>query len=76
MSLPDVNELKEWIGKTGLLRVDETLLVPVKINDARIRFGHVDYRVVPLDTNGEGWTWIESGRFIPDDEPDKPGDTE
>ena len=66
MSLPNVNELKERIGRTGFMKVGETLLIPVKINDARIRFGHVDYRVVPLAGDGKGWIWIDSGRFIQD----------
>lgn len=72
MSLPNVNELKERIGESGWMKMDDTLYVSVKITDARIRFGHVDYLVVPVA--GKGRIWIESGRFIPDDQQDSPGD--
>lgn len=76
MSMPDVNELKELIGRRGFMKVGESLLMAVKIVDARIRFGRVDYRVVPLADGGEGWAWITSIRFIQDDKPDNHGDSE
>lgn len=66
MSLPDVNELKEQIGQTGSMMVGGTLFMAVKVVDARTRFGRVDYRVVPLEDGGKGWTWIASTRFIRD----------
>lgn len=62
MAIPSVDDLKKYIDQQGLLDVESELFqVPVRIQDARVRFGHVDYFVIPI--GGEGGTWIESGRF-------------
>jgi hypothetical protein len=38
----------------------EGLDVGVKIADVRVRFGHIDYLVKPL--NGKGEVWVERHR--------------
>lgn len=46
-------------GKIGIVAMDE-LMFGVVIKDARIRFGHLDYLVEPL--NGIGQKWVEHHR--------------
>jgi hypothetical protein len=49
-------ELKENIGRQGLLSVTGTALkFAVAILDARSRYGHLDYKVTPIAGNGETW---------------------
>ena len=47
---------KSLIGKTGLMTLDD-LTVGVNITDARVRFGHIDLLVEPI--NGSGEKWVE-----------------
>jgi hypothetical protein len=51
--------LSEYRGRTGKISLDG-LHVGVKIADARVRFGHLDLLVTPV--NGDGEKWIESRR--------------
>lgn len=46
-------------GEIGVLSM-EGLDVGVKIADVRVRFGHIDYLVKPL--NGKGEVWVERHR--------------
>jgi hypothetical protein len=46
-------------GEVGVLSM-EGLDVGVKIADVRVRFGHIDYLVKPL--NGKGEVWVERHR--------------
>ncbi len=46
-------------GEVGVLSM-EGLDVGVKISDVRVRFGHIDYLVKPL--NGKGEVWVERHR--------------
>jgi hypothetical protein len=50
---------KSLIGKTGLMTLDD-LTVGVNITDARVRFGHIDLLVEPI--NGSGEKWVEKHR--------------
>ncbi len=57
--MTSAQELKENIGKQGLLSVTGTALkIGVTVLDARSRYGHLDYKVTPIA--GEGETWHES----------------
>jgi hypothetical protein len=56
-------DLSEYNGRTGTIKMD-ALTVGVKINEARVRFGHIDLRVTPI--NGWGEKWIESRRVSVD----------
>ena len=46
-------------GEVGVLSM-EGLDVGIKIADVRVRFGHIDYLVKPL--NGKGEVWVELHR--------------
>lgn len=46
-------------GKIGTVALDE-LEFGVVIKDARVRFGHLDYLISPL--NGGGLKWVEHHR--------------
>ena len=46
-------------GKIGVVALDE-LKFGVVIKDARVRFGHLDYLISPL--NGDGVKWVEHHR--------------
>ena len=48
------------VGARGLLRVEGDLLVPVRVLDARSRWGKRDLLVMPVD--GEGSKWVEEDR--------------
>lgn len=49
-------ELAKNIGKRGQLRVSGTALTfAVTVTDARNRYGNLDYKVKPVDGNGEAW---------------------
>ena len=49
-------ELALNIGKRGQLRVSGTALTfAVTVTDARNRYGNLDYKVKPVDGNGEAW---------------------
>ena len=50
---------KSLIGKSGLMTLDD-LTVGVNIADARVRFGHIDLLVEPI--NGSGEKWVEKHR--------------
>jgi hypothetical protein len=50
---------KSLIGKSGLMTLDD-LTVGVNITDARVRFGHIDLLVEPI--NGSGEKWVEKHR--------------
>ena len=54
--MTSAQELKENIGKQGLLSVTGTALkIGVTILDARSRYGHLDYKVTPIAGEGETW---------------------
>jgi len=54
--MTSAQELKENIGKQGLLSVTGTALkIGVTILDARSRYGHLDYKVTPIAGAGETW---------------------
>jgi len=54
--MTSAQELKENIGKQGLLTITGTALkFVVTILDARSRYGHLDYKVRPLAGDGETW---------------------
>jgi len=55
-------ELTRVLGKEGTLRGnrDNPLTVGVRVKDARIRFGRMDFLVSPLSGSGE--VWVESDR--------------
>jgi hypothetical protein len=57
----DISEMKpEGLkGEIGILNL-ESLEVGVKISDVRVRFGHLDLLVKPL--NGMGEQWVERHR--------------
>lgn len=50
---------KSLIGATGTYEVDE-LTIGVTIKDARVRFGHIDLLVEPIE--GSGKQWVEKHR--------------
>lgn len=50
---------KSLIGATGTYEVDE-LTVGITIKDARVRFGHIDLLVEPIE--GSGTQWVEKHR--------------
>lgn len=50
---------KSLIGATGTYEVDE-LTVGITIKDARVRFGHIDLLVEPIE--GSGMQWVEKHR--------------
>jgi hypothetical protein len=53
---PDLNDYRD---RSGVISVD-SLMVEVKVKDARIRFGHLDLLVTPIAGSGE--RWIEQHR--------------
>ena len=54
--MTSAQELKENIGKQGLLSVTGTALkFSITILDARSRYGHLDYKVTPIAGDGETW---------------------
>lgn len=54
--MTSAQELKENIGKQGLLSVTGTALkIGVTVLDARSRYGHLDYKVTPIAGEGETW---------------------
>ncbi len=54
--MTSAQELKENIGRQGLLSVTGTTLkFVVTILDARSRYGHLDYKVTPIAGEGETW---------------------
>jgi hypothetical protein len=53
-------QLDSFSGKIGLMDVDG-LNFEVRIAGARVRFGHLDFLVTPV--NGAGEKWIESHRI-------------
>lgn len=57
----DISEMKpeNLKGEIGILSL-ESLEVGVKISDYRVRFGHLDLLVKPL--NGMGEQWVERHR--------------
>lgn len=56
-------DLTEYQNRTGTISLDG-LVVGIKIQDARVRFGHLDLLVTPI--NGGGNKWIESRRISVD----------
>jgi len=50
---------RNLIGKTAFMTLDD-LTVSVRINDVRVRFGHIDLLVEPV--NGSGTKWVEQHR--------------
>jgi hypothetical protein len=58
-----VQTLLKLVGKEGtILTGVGSITVPIKILDARFRFGRVDLLVVPLSGNGEAWVdWNRIG---------------
>lgn len=62
-------ELDSFEGKVGVMEVDE-LRFDVRITAARIRFGHLDFRITPVD--GSGAKWVESHRISLDAEEPAP----
>lgn len=63
--MTSAEELKENIGKTGMLTVSGTeLRFAVLILDARSRYGHLDYKVTPLAGAGETWHASTSLRIL------------
>ena len=57
------DDLQALAGRTGTFEL-EGLNFGVDILAARIRFGHLDFRVAPRD--GSGAKWIESHRVVLD----------
>lgn len=60
--------LAAWIGRTGTMAERREggragLRFAVKVQDARLEWGHVRLLVVPVA--GEGEAWIDSDRFRP-----------
>lgn len=51
---------KGFIGSKATMTIDE-LTVGVTIKDARVRFGHIDVLVEPI--NGSGKQWVEKHRI-------------
>jgi hypothetical protein len=59
--MTSAEELRENIGKTGMLTVSGTALkFSVLILDARSRYGHLDYKVRPIAGDGEQWHQSDS----------------
>lgn len=56
-------DLTEYSGRTGTITLD-ALTVGVQIKEARVRFGHIDLLVTPINGNGE--RWVESRRIAID----------
>jgi hypothetical protein len=58
-------ELSENIGKTGSWTVNAGagVVVEVKVEDARVMFGRVDFLITPVA--GSGTQWIDS-QFVKD----------
>lgn len=57
---PTVEELRKRLGRHGMIEFGG-LRIAVRIDDARVRFGRVDYFVRPI--HGEGAVWVEEHRF-------------
>lgn len=51
---------KSLIGSLGLVTCDD-LEVEVRVENARVRFGHIDLLVTPISGTGE--QWIEKHRI-------------
>lgn len=58
LDIAEINP-RSLIGTEGLMQC-ESLTVKVNITDVRIRFGHIDLLVEPL--NGSGAQWVEKHR--------------
>lgn len=56
-------DLTAYNGRTGTIKMD-ALTVGVRVKEARVRFGHIDLLVTPV--NGWGEKWIESRRVSVD----------
>lgn len=53
-------DLNEYRGRQGSIAIDGGLSVTIRVEDARVRFGHLDLLVTPI--MGSGKKWIESRR--------------
>ncbi len=58
--MKSVKDLAAVIGLQGQLRTVEGLRVDVGVDDARMAYRRIDYRITPLA--GEGAAWVTSRR--------------
>lgn len=58
--------LPAYKGKKGQVK-ENNLLINVKILDSRVRFGHLDLKVTPLDGSGE--VWVERKNILIEKDP-------
>lgn len=67
ISLPrfmSISEACEHIGNNALLNLVinlSSLSIPVRILDARTRWGRIDFQISP--ENGSGAVWVESNKI-------------
>lgn len=64
-SVATSRELQTYVGQTGRFTVNG-LTIQIKVQDARVRFGHVDLLLTPVAGNGS--RWVESTRVALDPE--------
>jgi len=58
--------LPAYKNKKGKIK-ENNLTINVKILDSRVRYGHLDLKVTPL--NGEGEVWVERKNILIDNDP-------
>lgn len=58
--------LSAYKNKKGKIK-ENNLTINVKILDSRVRYGHLDLKVTPL--NGEGEVWVERKNILIDNDP-------
>lgn len=58
-----MSEMAKNVGQYGLYVSGDGLRFRVRVVDARVRFGEVDYLIVPTDGLGEKWVAGNKVRF-------------
>lgn len=59
-------DLDAYKNKKGQIK-ENNLTINVKILDSRVRYGHLDLKVTPL--NGEGEVWVERKNILIENDP-------
>ena len=59
-------DLSAYRGKKGKIE-ENNLTINVKILESRVRYGHLDLKVTPL--NGEGEVWVERKNILIEKDP-------
>ncbi len=57
-----VTTMARYVGQQGVFETKEGLAVHVRILDARIDFGQLRVKIVPLAGTGE--CWVNAGRVL------------